>query len=250
MNRYLLLSLPLFLFLLTACPAASTPTPTPPTPKPTITSFTATPASLPAGGGNVMLSWDVKDATSLLIDGGVGTVTGTSKTVNVTSNKTFVLTASNDNGSATQSVSVSVAETPPPVETFPKIKNAGVFSSETNNGSCSSVAVSVGATLDLRNSGCDGNPVRYLALIETENPSGETLTHTWTLFITEQDQDFEYLAAIGSSDPSFALRSIYNAGEGTFDCRIIVQVNAPEPSRSKSLAVWQGKCTVNTFTLN
>jgi hypothetical protein len=250
MNRLLLLSLPLILILLTACPAASTPTPTPPTPKPTITSFSATPASLPAGGGNVTLNWEVKDATSLLIDSGVGTVTGNSKTVNVTSEKTFVLTASNDSGSVTQSVNVSVAKTPPPIETFPKIKNAGVFSSEINNGSCSSVVVSVGATLDLRDRGCDDNLVRYQALVETENPTGETLTYTWTLFITEQDQDFEYLAALGSSDPSFTLRSIYNAGEETFDCRIIVQVNAPEPSRSKSLGVWQGKCTVNTFTLN
>jgi hypothetical protein len=106
MLRFLFLSLPL-LFLLTACP-----TPAPDTSKPTITSFTATPTTLPAGGGSVTLSWDVKDATSLSIDNGVGTVTGTSRVVNVTSTTTFTLTATNADGSTTQTTSVSVEAGP------------------------------------------------------------------------------------------------------------------------------------------
>lgn len=251
MKCLLLLSLPLLTFVLTACPTASSPTPTPPTSKPTITSFTATPASLPVGGGNVTLAWEVKDAKTLLVDGGVGVVTGTSKAVNVTDSKTFTLTATNDGGSATQSVSVAVAEPAPPAETYPRIKGAGVYSLEAQNGSpCAPVPVSVGASLDLRDKGCENNAFRYLARVDVENPSAEPLTYTWTLFITDAGQDFEYLAVSGSSDSSFTLRNLYNAGEGTFDCRIIVQVNAPDPSRSKSQSVWQGKCMVNTFTLN
>jgi hypothetical protein len=92
-------------------------TSTTPSDKPTITSFTASPSSLPAGGGSVTLSWDVKDATSLSVDGGVGAVIGTSKAVSVTSSTIFTLTATNANGSATQSASVSVetgADTTPP----------------------------------------------------------------------------------------------------------------------------------------
>jgi hypothetical protein len=116
MKRFLLLSTSLFVLFFTACSTSSgTPSPTPP--KPTINSFTASPASLPAGGGSVTLSWDVKDATLLSIDNGVGAVTGTSKTVSVTSNKTFTLTATNDAGSTTQTTSVSVgagADTTPP----------------------------------------------------------------------------------------------------------------------------------------
>jgi hypothetical protein len=76
--------------------------------KPTINSFTASPASLPAGGGSTALIWDVKDATTLSIDNSVGAVTGVSKTVSVTSNTTFTLTATNASGSATQSTSISV----------------------------------------------------------------------------------------------------------------------------------------------
>jgi Bacterial Ig-like domain len=104
MKRFLLLSIPLLLLLLTACPEPTLPGGT----KPTINSFTASPSSLPAGGGSVTLQWDVKDATSLSIKNSVGTVTGTSKTVNVTSNTTFTLTATNDSGSTTKSTSVSV----------------------------------------------------------------------------------------------------------------------------------------------
>ncbi len=113
MKRLLALSLSLLTLCLTACSTSSTASDL----KPTINSFTASPPSLPAGGGSVTLSWDVKDAKSLSIDNGVGTVTGTSKTVSVTSNKTFVLTATNDAGSTTQTTSVSVgagADTTPP----------------------------------------------------------------------------------------------------------------------------------------
>jgi Bacterial Ig-like domain len=115
-KRLFLFSLPLLMALLTACPEPSTPTP-PASTKPTITSFTATPPSLPAGGGSLTLIWDVKDATTLRIDGGVGTVTGTSKAVSIMSTTTFTLTATNAAGSSTQTTSVRVeaeADTTPP----------------------------------------------------------------------------------------------------------------------------------------
>jgi Bacterial Ig-like domain len=106
-KRLLLFSLPLLMAFLTACPDPSTPTP-PAGTKPTITSFTATPPSLPAGGGSVTLIWDTKDATTLSIDGGVGAVTGVSKTVSVMSSTTFTLTATNAAGSSTQTTSVRI----------------------------------------------------------------------------------------------------------------------------------------------
>ena len=77
--------------------------------KPVISSFTATPPSLPTGGGNTTLAWTVTGATSLSIDGGVGDVTGaTSKSVAVTATKTFTLTATNTSGSSTSTVDVTV----------------------------------------------------------------------------------------------------------------------------------------------
>jgi sugar lactone lactonase YvrE len=66
---------------------------------PSINSFTATPNSLATGGGNVTFNWNVTGATSLSINQGIGTVTGSSTSRNVTSTTTFVLTATNANGS-------------------------------------------------------------------------------------------------------------------------------------------------------
>jgi Bacterial Ig-like domain len=74
-----------------------------------ITGFTASPASLPATGGNVTLSWTTEGATTLSIDQGVGTVTGTSVIVNnLTVTKTFTLTASNGADKATAKTTVTL----------------------------------------------------------------------------------------------------------------------------------------------
>jgi hypothetical protein len=74
-----------------------------------IVSFTATPASLPAGGGSTTLAWNVTGASSLSIDDGVGDVTGlTSKVLNVSSTRTFQLTATNAQGSTIATVDVTV----------------------------------------------------------------------------------------------------------------------------------------------
>jgi len=83
---------------------------------PSIASFTATPAAQPFGGGQVVLSWSATGATTLVIDGGVGDVSGlSSKAVNVSANTNFTLTASNPYGSATAATAVTVAAQPAPV---------------------------------------------------------------------------------------------------------------------------------------
>jgi hypothetical protein len=79
------------------------------TDKPVISSFTATPSTLPSGGGNTLLAWNVVGATSLSIDQSVGDVTGsTSKSVAVTTSTTFTLTATNANGSSTKTFVVTI----------------------------------------------------------------------------------------------------------------------------------------------
>lgn len=80
---------------------------------PVITSFSADPANLPAGGGSVTLAWEVTGATTLSIDQGVGDVTGlTQKPVEVTASTTFTLTATNVAGSVTADASITVNPTP------------------------------------------------------------------------------------------------------------------------------------------
>jgi hypothetical protein len=77
---------------------------------PTISSFTASPASIApfAGDGSVTLSWSVVSATSLSISG-VGTVTGNSIQVSPSQTTTYTLTASNARGAATAQATVTLA---------------------------------------------------------------------------------------------------------------------------------------------
>ncbi len=76
---------------------------------PTINSFSVAPTSI-LEGQNVELSWNVSDADSLSIDGGVGVVGGVTGSVQVApiTGTTFTLTASNGEGMRTAQVVVTV----------------------------------------------------------------------------------------------------------------------------------------------
>ena len=81
-------------------------------PAPTISSFTASPASIDKGK-SATLSWSAANADSLSISPGVGTVTGTSVKVSPTSTTTYTLTATNAAKSVTATVKVTVRGTTP-----------------------------------------------------------------------------------------------------------------------------------------
>jgi hypothetical protein len=124
MKKVLFAILPVIAAMLTACPD---PKPVPAVPLgvfPDIT-FASDLETLPAGGGNVTLSWTVQNATKVSIDGGVGIVPMAGlKTMKLTSSKTYTLTAQGSSGPSTQSVSVKVAETPvvtPPAPAAPRV---------------------------------------------------------------------------------------------------------------------------------
>lgn len=104
-------------FLVLALVLAACNSTPPATNTPVISSFTASPAELPAGGGSVTLTWEVTDATTLTIDQGVGEVTGTtSEIVNVTATTTYTLTATNTAGSSTENTTVTVSGNAEPLE--------------------------------------------------------------------------------------------------------------------------------------
>ncbi len=90
-----------------------------PTQRPTIMGFTSNPGTLPIGGGSATLSWSVNDATDLFISG-IGDVTGrTSYQVNLTQTQNYTLTASNNLGSTTATLTVAVQQpTQPPTIGF------------------------------------------------------------------------------------------------------------------------------------
>jgi hypothetical protein len=103
--------------VVTACGAGSTPSPDAGSnggsqdagAPPAISSFTASPTVLPAGGGTVRLAWTVAGATSLSIDQGVGDVSSlSSASVNVSASTLWTLTANNASGFTTLTASVTV----------------------------------------------------------------------------------------------------------------------------------------------
>lgn len=76
-----------------------------------ISSFTASPTSISSGGSST-LSWQTSNATSLSLDNGIGTVTGTSKVVSPASTTTYTLTATGPGGSVTSTIKIAVDVSP------------------------------------------------------------------------------------------------------------------------------------------
>ena len=74
---------------------------------PTISSFTASPGSVSAGG-SVTLAWTVSNAQYLIISPGVGAVRGTSVTVKPSVTTTYTLYATNQFDRSTATVTVTV----------------------------------------------------------------------------------------------------------------------------------------------
>ena len=87
---------------------------------PTIETFTASPATASAPGTPVILSWTVRNATSIAIDQRIGDVTGTTLcTVTPRVTTTYTLTATNAVGEKTAAVTVTIAAGPlPAIATF------------------------------------------------------------------------------------------------------------------------------------
>lgn len=71
---------------------------------------------LPVGGGNVVITWTTKNATSASFDQGVGAVDlNGNRTEALTTSKTFTLTAVGEGGTVSCPVSVTVPDTPNPL---------------------------------------------------------------------------------------------------------------------------------------
>lgn len=74
---------------------------------PTISSFTATPASVSAGG-SVTLAWNVSNASYVVVTPGTGAVRGASITVQPSATTTYTLYATNQYGRTQATVIVTV----------------------------------------------------------------------------------------------------------------------------------------------
>jgi hypothetical protein len=78
-------------------------------PVPTITSFIASPAALPAGGGTSLLSWTVVNEDNLSLSPPTADVTGfTSAKLTLTTTTRYTLAASNSLGQTQSTLTVTV----------------------------------------------------------------------------------------------------------------------------------------------
>jgi hypothetical protein len=174
-----------------------------------------------------------------------------------------VRVSTRDSEGLTASATRTLTVLPPPENPYPRITSTGVYSRDLRRIDntpigCTDVAVANGNTIDFREKGCTNvviinpppPPPRYSAQVGVENPSGEALTYDWRVFVTVGNSETEINRELGSSSPSFTPYSPGNAIDVTNDCRVTLTVNAPEPSRSKSLTVWTGKCTYYSTRLN
>jgi len=94
------------------CKATVTVTTPPVVPLPDCISFTATPATLPAGGGTTVLAWQTKDATSVNITPTIGSVAGNGTTsVTISTTTTYNLVAAKA-GVSSDSCAVTIVVAP------------------------------------------------------------------------------------------------------------------------------------------
>ena len=95
------------------CTATITVKDTPVETLPKCEAFTATPTTLPVGGGTVSLAWSTKDANSVSISPTIGSVAATGTTsVNIGTTTTYTLTASNVDGNK-DTCAVTIVVPPP-----------------------------------------------------------------------------------------------------------------------------------------
>ena len=169
-----------------------------------------------------------------------------------------VSTQDSEEATAQQTLTLNVL--PPPQNPYPRIVSSGVYSKEFFKAGpgflCGLKTVAGGSTIDLRNKGCNAtatppDPPRYSAQVEVENPTGETLTYDWALYSSGPGTYKGTLATKkDSADPSFPFAPLYNNTDLVTDsCWVTLKVNAPDPSRSKSLTVWAGRCTYYSDSL-
>jgi C1A family cysteine protease len=161
----------------------------------------------------------------------------------------------------TLEINVHPARTNP----YPRITNGNVWSRELSGvlvKFCQDSAVTMGATIDLRQTGCTQSPTdpavpRFTASMDVENPSNEPITFEWNLIVTPDGANTDLYSGENLFNGPFAttrVATLTSPGQitpVTHDCRLVFTVLvAADQSRSKSQIVWVGRCTYLVGKLN
>ena len=164
-------------------------------PVPTCT-LSASPASLPYGGGSSTLSWTTVAATGATIDNGIGSVSasGGSQSVSVTGSANYTMTVSGPGGQTTCTAGISVAPPPPPpvaptctLSASPTSIASGASSAlswTTTGASSFSIDNGIGAVTPVASGTHTVSPTATTAYTGTVTGAGGTAACTATVTVT------------------------------------------------------------------
>ena len=188
-------------------------------PLPTITSFTAAPATIQPGQSST-LSWTASNATSLSIDNGIGTVTGTSLSVSPTSTTTYKLTANNPAGPAfaTATVTVTGGGTQTPTITSFTAKPATIQPGQSstlswNVANATSISIDNGIGTVSATGTLAVSPAATTTYKLTTTGSGGTNTQTATVTVSAPPAPAISITSLSSASPT-ALTPLYVSTTG------------------------------------
>jgi hypothetical protein len=113
---------------------------------------------------------------------------------------------------------------------------------------CTQNAVANDTVIDLRQTGCilgmlGTAPPRYFSKLVIENPTAEALSYDWTYSVYSAQGPLASSGVVTTTVPSFDMTGgVFGSLDTAYACSLDVRVNAPDPSRSKTLRVWTGQC--------
>lgn len=212
---------------------------------PVISSFTATPSSIVAGKSTT-LTWSVSGATTLSIDHGVGTVSGTSATVTPSATTNYTLTATNAYGSAQLSASVTVTPAPTPSFTStppssaivgtaytytPQAVETGATITFSVTSTLPSGASFSGATLTWTPTAAEAGVAQSFT-IQASDGAGGTTTQTWSVTPSSATSYAYTIVDLGKDSSAY----------GISDTEIVVGANSTGP------AYWDANQAVHQIT--
>lgn len=160
------------------CTATITVTP-PTNTTPVCDAFTASPTTLPAGGGNVNLTWSTTNATAVSIAPILGNVAvDGSATTSITSTTNFVLTATNGTSTAQCPVTVTVASTPTPISCAANVNFSASPTSITRGNSSTLTWTTTGITSVSFNNGVTATGLSGSTTVTPNDSTTYTMTAT------------------------------------------------------------------------
>jgi hypothetical protein len=142
------------------------------------------------------------------------------------------------------------------VHTYPSIASAGFYYRKfvsTGVGSCQDFLLPNNSGSHFSEKACplDSLAYRYFASAIVDNPTDEPLTYDWEIYVQKPNfGKHVFFQQLNSSQLRFEIPIFPATSLSVEYCGVTLNVNAPDPTRSKSMTVWIGQCILDQSLLN